>query len=234
MAYIITRLCRDCVDTACVAVCPVDCIYRYTGDDKANFPNQLYIHPDECIDCGACEPECPWQAIFEEAASADRVHRRHEAQLRMLDSARQLRGFAARGKAEAERRGDRGEQEEVGLGGVSRARPRGRHDGGGNEPGGRLGHRPGPEGRRRPHLHLPRRCNSNIEDIEQRVVEGLFIMTMVVDLADVTVSLDELILGLKADRHRDAARGLGAPARRAACASASRCWSAASRTACSS
>ena len=68
MAYIITRLCRDCVDTACVAVCPVDCIYRYTGSDGQTWPNQLYIHPDECIDCGACEPECPWQAIFEEAA----------------------------------------------------------------------------------------------------------------------------------------------------------------------
>ena len=68
MAYIITRLCRDCVDTGCVAVCPVDCIYRYTGDDSATFPKQLYIHPDECIDCGACEPECPWQAIFEEVA----------------------------------------------------------------------------------------------------------------------------------------------------------------------
>lgn len=68
MAYIITRMCRDCVDTGCVAVCPVDCIYEYTGDDKETFPNQLYIHPDECIDCGACEPECPWQAIYEEVA----------------------------------------------------------------------------------------------------------------------------------------------------------------------
>jgi ferredoxin len=68
MAYIITRLCRDCVDTGCVAVCPVDCIYGYSGTDSATFPNQLYIHPDECIDCGACEPECPWQAIFEEVA----------------------------------------------------------------------------------------------------------------------------------------------------------------------
>ena len=68
MAYIITRLCRDCVDTGCVAVCPVDCIYRYQGSDAAKFPNQLYIHPDECIDCGACEPECPWQAIYEEEA----------------------------------------------------------------------------------------------------------------------------------------------------------------------
>jgi ferredoxin len=67
MAYIITRLCRDCLDTGCVAVCPVDCIYEYTGDDKQTFPNQLYIHPDECIDCGACEPECPTTAIFEES-----------------------------------------------------------------------------------------------------------------------------------------------------------------------
>ena len=69
MAYIITSLCRDCVDTGCVAVCPVDCIYKYQGSDSAKWPNQLYIHPEECIDCGACEPECPWQAIFEEEAT---------------------------------------------------------------------------------------------------------------------------------------------------------------------
>ena len=68
MPWTITRLCRDCVDTGCVSVCPVDCIYEYTGSDKKKFPNQLFIHPDECIDCGACEPECPWQAIFEEPA----------------------------------------------------------------------------------------------------------------------------------------------------------------------
>src|SRR4029450_1380464 len=69
MTYIITRLCRDCVDTACVAVCPVDCIYRYTGDDKESFPYQLYIHPDECIGCGACEPEGAWQGTFKRAAT---------------------------------------------------------------------------------------------------------------------------------------------------------------------
>ena len=68
MTYIITRLCRDCVDIGCVAVCPVDCIYEYVGEDRETFPNQLYIHPDECIDCGVCEPACPWQAIFEEVA----------------------------------------------------------------------------------------------------------------------------------------------------------------------
>jgi len=68
MTWVITRLCRECVDHSCVEVCPVDCIYVYDGDDVEAFPNQLYIHPDECIDCGACEPECPWQAIFEEPA----------------------------------------------------------------------------------------------------------------------------------------------------------------------
>ena len=66
MPWVITRLCRDCVDQACVEVCPVDCIYEHTGDDKATFPNQLYIDPEECIDCGVCEPECPWEAIFED------------------------------------------------------------------------------------------------------------------------------------------------------------------------
>jgi ferredoxin len=51
---------------SCVEVCPVDCIYEYTGDDRETWPNQLYIDPEECIDCGVCEPECPWEAIFED------------------------------------------------------------------------------------------------------------------------------------------------------------------------
>lgn len=67
MAWVITSLCRDCVDLSCVEVCPVDCIYEYTGRDRTTFPNQLYIDPEECIDCGVCEPECPWEAIFEDA-----------------------------------------------------------------------------------------------------------------------------------------------------------------------
>ncbi len=66
MPWVITSLCRDCVDQSCVEVCPVDCIYEYTGSDRETFPNQLYIDPEECIDCGVCEPECPWQAIFED------------------------------------------------------------------------------------------------------------------------------------------------------------------------
>ena len=60
MTYVIVEACIGVKDRACVDVCPVDCIYE--GED------QLYIHPDECIDCGACEPECPWNAIFEEVA----------------------------------------------------------------------------------------------------------------------------------------------------------------------
>jgi len=53
---------------SCVDVCPVECIYEYRGDDRATFPNQLFIQPEECIDCGACEPECPWEAIYEDAS----------------------------------------------------------------------------------------------------------------------------------------------------------------------
>ncbi len=66
MTWVITSLCRDCVDQSCVQVCPVDCIYAYTGDDAETFPNQLYIDPEECIDCSVCEPECPWEAIFQD------------------------------------------------------------------------------------------------------------------------------------------------------------------------
>ncbi|MGB0679295.1 MAG: 4Fe-4S dicluster domain-containing protein [Polyangiales bacterium] len=71
MTWVITRMCRDCVDQSCVDVCPVECIYEYTGSDQERFPNQLYIHPEECIDCGACDPECPWEAIFEDASVPD-------------------------------------------------------------------------------------------------------------------------------------------------------------------
>lgn len=66
MTYVVTKLCLDNVDTACVEVCPVDCFYKPTAPAD-DVPNQLYISPDECIDCGACVPECPWEAIFEES-----------------------------------------------------------------------------------------------------------------------------------------------------------------------
>ena len=60
MTYIIAEPCVGVKDTACVEVCPVDCIH---GKDE---DQQLYINPEECIDCGACEPACPVQAIFPE------------------------------------------------------------------------------------------------------------------------------------------------------------------------
>jgi len=61
MTYIITRLCLR--DTACVDVCPVECMVL--GHPQEEWP-WLYIDPDTCIDCGACVPECPYEAIFPE------------------------------------------------------------------------------------------------------------------------------------------------------------------------
>ncbi len=61
MTYVITQPCIDTMDQSCVDVCPVDCIHFEEGVDK-----MLYIDPDECIDCGACEPACPVSAIFAE------------------------------------------------------------------------------------------------------------------------------------------------------------------------
>ena len=58
MAYVIAEPCVGVKDSACVDVCPVDCIH---GNEETK---QLFIDPAECIDCGACEPECPVQAIF--------------------------------------------------------------------------------------------------------------------------------------------------------------------------
>jgi len=62
MTYIIAEPCVDVKDTACVDVCPVDCIYGV--DDEED--RILYIAPEECIDCAACEPVCPVDAIFPE------------------------------------------------------------------------------------------------------------------------------------------------------------------------
>jgi len=66
MTYIIAEPCVDTKDTACVDVCPVDCIHPTKDDDEFEDENMLYIDPDECIDCGACEPVCPVEAIFPE------------------------------------------------------------------------------------------------------------------------------------------------------------------------
>ncbi len=58
MTFVVGENCIKCKLTDCVEVCPVDCFYE--------GPNMLVIHPDECIDCALCEPECPVEAIFSE------------------------------------------------------------------------------------------------------------------------------------------------------------------------
>ena len=64
MAYVIAEPCIGTKDTACVDVCPVDCIHPRKDEPEFNAATMLYIHPDECIDCGACVPVCPVTAIF--------------------------------------------------------------------------------------------------------------------------------------------------------------------------
>ncbi len=60
MAYVVCEPCQDCKYTDCVVVCPMDCFYQ---DDV-----MLYIHPDDCIDCEACVPECPVEAIHHDSS----------------------------------------------------------------------------------------------------------------------------------------------------------------------
>ena len=81
MSYIIGKACIGCIDSACVAVCPVDVINgpfliddRGKGavglTDEEKVGKQLYINPAECIDCGACVPECPVDAIYRDEREA--------------------------------------------------------------------------------------------------------------------------------------------------------------------
>ena len=63
MAHIVTAPCNDCKYTDCCVVCPVECFYQ---DEK-----MLYIDPNDCIDCEACVPECPVEAIYGEASVPD-------------------------------------------------------------------------------------------------------------------------------------------------------------------
>ena len=72
MTFIITEPCIGTKDTACVDVCPVDCIHPTKDADDFETAEMLYIDPAECIDCGACEPACPVEAIFEEDAVPDK------------------------------------------------------------------------------------------------------------------------------------------------------------------
>jgi len=81
MSYIIGKPCVSVCDTACVSVCPVDCIngpidVEGIGEEVQGMTKEelegkmLYINPDECIDCGACLPECPVEAIYDSEEGA--------------------------------------------------------------------------------------------------------------------------------------------------------------------
>ena len=76
MTYVIAQPCVDVKDKACIEECPVDCIYE--GE------RTLYIHPDECVDCGACEPVCPVEAIFYEDDTPEQVEGLLQGQRRVL------------------------------------------------------------------------------------------------------------------------------------------------------
>jgi ferredoxin len=71
VTYLVTDNCIKCKHTDCVAVCPVDCFY-----EADNF---LAINPDECIDCGVCEPECPVDAIVSEVAISSEEREKWDA-----------------------------------------------------------------------------------------------------------------------------------------------------------
>ena len=69
MPFVITDPCIGTKDTACVDVCPVDCIHPRKDEPEFEPATMLYIHPEECIDCGACVPACPVSAIYDSTDS---------------------------------------------------------------------------------------------------------------------------------------------------------------------
>ena len=95
MAYIISSACIGTCDSSCVDVCPCDCIHGPVPttelravparEREARFPGlQLFIDPEVCIDCGACVPECPAEAIYEENALPDRYRDDRERNARFF------------------------------------------------------------------------------------------------------------------------------------------------------
>jgi NAD-dependent dihydropyrimidine dehydrogenase PreA subunit len=77
VTYVIAQACVDIKDRACVDECPVDCIYEGA--------RMLYIHPDECVDCGACEPVCPVEAIFYEDDLPDQWKEYYKVNVEFFD-----------------------------------------------------------------------------------------------------------------------------------------------------
>ena len=90
VTYVITQPCVDVLDKACIDECPVDCIYE--GD------RMLYIHPDECVDCGACEPVCPVEAIYYEDDVPDKWKDFYNANVEFFSDLGSPGGAAKTGK----------------------------------------------------------------------------------------------------------------------------------------
>ena len=96
MAYVITETCIGTKDSACVDVCPVDCIHPRKDEPEFETATMLYIHPDECIDCGACVPACPVAAIY------DSVDSTPASQKALVDANKIYRSGEAAAVAQAE------------------------------------------------------------------------------------------------------------------------------------
>lgn len=98
MTFVVTDNCRKCRFTDCVAVCPVDCFHADA--------EMLYIDPEECIDCGACVPECPVEAIYdetqlpEEMESWTEINREKSVQLPVINETQEPLSTADARKAE--------------------------------------------------------------------------------------------------------------------------------------
>jgi NAD-dependent dihydropyrimidine dehydrogenase PreA subunit len=91
MTYVVTQACVDVKDRSCVAQCPVDCIYE--GE------RMMYIHPDECVDCGACEAACPVSAIFYSFDLTPETERFLEINAQFFDEIGSPQGASNLGKA---------------------------------------------------------------------------------------------------------------------------------------
>jgi NAD-dependent dihydropyrimidine dehydrogenase PreA subunit len=94
VTYVIAEPCIDLLDKACIEECPVDCIYE--GE------RMLYIHPDECVDCGACEPVCPVEAIYYEDDVPDQWKEYTKANVDFFDELGSPGGAAKVGKVPAD------------------------------------------------------------------------------------------------------------------------------------
>jgi NAD-dependent dihydropyrimidine dehydrogenase PreA subunit len=94
VTYVIAQPCVDLKDRACVDECPVDCIYE--------GKRMLYIHPDECVDCGACEPVCPVEAIFYEDDTPEQWKDYYTANVHFFDDLGSPGGAAKMGEIDAD------------------------------------------------------------------------------------------------------------------------------------